>query len=467
MPEIDDDEEKEATAIQTKPVSKSKAKSPPRDEEDDADVKPRSKKKRADEDEDDDDDDAGGRSRRKGRADEDDDEEENRRSIKKKKAKKKSGVSMLLIAGVVLLGGGALLSCGLCAVGAFVWPGFLMNKKADLEAFVPSDANLVMGGNIKLLKSKLADFEKLFMPPQVGVKREDIEMNSEQVLMFGNTRDNQINMTTVFLSTSADISKLKLNPHLGQAQTIGGHSNVYKIGPEGRANGIDFDFIAFVSGNVVVAANGDQQSFIATLDRGKKPAQPNAALKLSRGVDKAPFWIAIAADAKTREELKKAMQPNAMQPNGLIALPAAIGNATGAVDGVEGLTITIDVGANQELKIDAAVPCKNAEDAGKIRAAAEQFWNIVTLGLNVMAQGGGVPGQQVPQSFIRDLGAIQFATQGSSATAKLTLSNQTMQELALLGQQQGGGFMGPGPAMFRRPARPIGPGPGPIQKKRK
>ncbi len=456
LPEVDDEDD-EATAIQSKPSIKAKAKAPSRDEDDDdEDVKPRSKKKRADDEDEEDD----GPRRKRSRADSDDEEDDDRPTRKNKK-KKKSGGMLMMVLGVVLLGGGALLSCGLCGIGAFVWPGFLMGKKTDLEAFVPPDANLVMGGSPKMLKAKAGELEKLILqaggPMRQGVKREDIEMNSEQMLMFGNTRDFDTKLTVVLVSNAADIEKVKRNPDLGPAQTLGGHANVHKVADAGKQNGLPFDYVAFLPNNVIAMAKGDQQGFIATLDRGKKPAQTNAALELSRSVEKSHFWIALAMDAQMRTDLKKGMAPN-----GFIALPPSVANAVPAVDGIKGVTVSIDIADNQDIKIVASVPCKNADDAAKIKSAAEDSWGQfkAILQVGMMFQRPGQ--QQAPKAFINDLTAIEFAAQGSSATAKLKLTKQAIEELAAQKNNfpAPGPFPGPGPGPFPQPQP--GPGPGPF-----
>jgi hypothetical protein len=447
LPELD--EEEEATAIQST-STKVKSKAPPRDNEDGDEAKPRSKKKRADDEDNED----VAPPRRKNRDEDDDDD----RSIKKKGKQKSGGKGLLIVLGLFLLGGVGVLSCGLCGIGAFVWPGFLANKKSNLEPFVPPDANLVMGGNPKLLKTKSAELQKILRMQGVqgnNANREDIEFNSENLLVFGNTRGNSRDFTAVFVSTATDIENLKRNPALGAAQNVGGHT-IHKITDDGKRNGISYDYIAFQPNNIVVAANGDQQAFLATLDRGKKAAQTNAALELSRSVNSSPFWLAMTLDNQMRDDLRRGMG----QQKGLFPLPASVAAAVPAVDGIRGVTMTFDVAANQDVNIAANVPCKNAEDATKIKAAVEDSWNQLKalLQVGLMFQQ---PGQKkIPQAFVNDLTSIQFAAEGSSATAKLKLTSQAIQELAELANQQKfaqGPFPNPGPGPNPNPF----PGPGP------
>jgi phage FluMu protein Com len=171
VPDLDDEEE--STGIQERPSIKAKAKS--------------SSKNRADEDEDD-------RPAKKRRRNEDDeDDEEDRPSRKKKKTKQKTGGNMMLVVLLLLGGGGLFLGVGLLALGAFVWPGFMLSKSddkklaknnpdgkgggennkgavapgANLAAYVLPEATFVIGSNVKgfrdtnQLDALLGQFEKL------------------------------------------------------------------------------------------------------------------------------------------------------------------------------------------------------------------------------------------------------------------------------------------------------------------
>lgn len=117
VPDLEDDDEEEATGVQERPALKVKAKPAAKANPDE---KPRSKKPR------DDDDDAPKKNRRRGEEDDADDDD---RPARKKKDKQKSG-SMMLVILLVVLGGGFVLSLALLAVGAFVWPGFMRSAKA-------------------------------------------------------------------------------------------------------------------------------------------------------------------------------------------------------------------------------------------------------------------------------------------------------------------------------------------------
>ena len=121
VPELDDEEE--ASGVQERPTLKVKGKAAAKA---DPDEKPRSKKSRAEDAE------APKKSRRRDEDDEDeDDDDDDDRPSKKKKGKEKASGSNMLILLLVLLGGGFVLSLGLLAVGAFVWPGFMRSKPDD------------------------------------------------------------------------------------------------------------------------------------------------------------------------------------------------------------------------------------------------------------------------------------------------------------------------------------------------
>jgi hypothetical protein len=456
LPELDDEDE-EATAIQSKPSvkSKAKAKAPSRDEEDDEDVKPRSKKRRADEDDDEDDDDA---PRSKRRRDEDDEDEEDDRPIKKKKkAKKKSGSMMMIVAGVVVLGGGALLSCGLCGVGAFVWPGFMLSK-ADLEAFVPADADIVIGANPKLIKAKGAYLEKLMkeqMPMrQANQKMDGISDNSDKMLMFIKSKDMIPTPVILFVSNSSDIAKVKRNPDLGPAQTLGGHANVHKVTNKGVLDGLG-NYVAFPGGDVVVVSYQSEADLIATLSRGKQKAQPNAALELGKPVYKSAFWIAITPDADGKRSLKQELEQAAANRD--LPMPT-LRNAAKAVDGIKGFTIACDFDDKQDIQLHAKAICKDAEDAKLFKTGVEDAWKVAHSAL-VLAGALKAPGMpDIPASVKEDMDTLKYSVEGSDASMKFRISAKTIEEgVKLIGGQQRN--FGPGPGFG---PGPIGPGPGPI-----
>ena len=434
LPELEDDEDAGATAIQSRPSAKAKA--PLRDEEDDEDVKPRSKKKRADEDDDDDD---GPPRRKRSRADDDEDEDDDRPAKKKKKVKKKSGSMMLIVAGVVALGGGALLSCGLCGVGAFVWPGFMLSGP-DLEAFVPPDADLIMGGNPKLIKTKFANIERLVRDQNPALKAnpamEDVTFNSERMLSFAKTKDGGDKKdVTIYASNPADIAKVKRNPSLGAAQTLGGHANVHKVTEEGRRNGLG-TYVAFPGGNIIIVSNQTEPELIAMLTRGKGKPQTNAALELGRALNKSAFWLALSPDADSKRGLKQGFEKagGGMLPG--MAMPT-LRDAARAVDGIKGFTLAFDFDDKQDMQFNATAVCKDGEDAKLFKKGIEDAWSVVQGGL-LLAGAVKQPGMpEIPPTIKDDMATMKFSIEGSNAVARMKLSSKTVEDLVKLGHSSG------------------------------
>ena len=340
---------------------------------------------------------------------------------------------MMVVIGLgVVGGGGALLSCVLCGVGAFLWPGFLL-PKADFEAFVPPDANVVIGVNPKLLRAKSANLEKLMRQQAAFAQQanqqaqlEDVSLNSERMLAFSYTKGFENQLVSIFQSTASDIAKVKRNPNLGPAQTIGGHSNIHKLIGQGKRNGLPA-FIAFPGKNVVITTEHDEKALLAALDRGKKQKEPNPALELSRSVDKSPLWLAVSLDANARGQLRRDLGQGPM-------VAPALANGAAVVDGVKGATVSFDITAQEDLQIEAVVLCNNPDAAGKIKAGAEFGLNLVRVGMHFAPQGLGQ--RRIPPTLIGDLNSVTFRSKDANATASMTLSSRTLQDLVILGAAQ-------------------------------
>ena len=445
VPELDSEDDS-ATRIQAKPNAKAKRVG----SRDDDDEEPRNQKSHAD------DDDEAPRKKKKRNDDEVDDDDDDR-SIKKKGSKKKSGKGMLIIGGVVLLGGGALLSCVLCGVGAFVWPGFLKsNNPAELNAFIGPDANMVMGGNPKQLKAKIANLERIikdqgaFVGQGNAKELEDVALNSERMLAFSHTSDAERKMVTVFQSTAADIQKVKRNPNLGAAQTVGGHNNVHKQGAQAKQNGLP-KFLAFPGNNIVVTTDGDEAALIAALDRAKKPAQANATLEMGKSVSTSPFWMAVTPDADSLNKMRQEFE------RGGAMMPPGLRNAAPAVSGIKGVTLAMDTDDKSDFKLNANVMCKDAADATRLRAGVDDAWTMFkgVFMLGAMMQQPGQP--PIPPTFTQDINSITFGTQGANMTASMKLQSKTIEELARIGAQKN---VGPGPGPMFPPPK-IDPFPNP------
>jgi phage FluMu protein Com len=458
VPDLDEEEE-EATRIQAKPSAKAKAKAAASRDDDEDDDRPRGKRSRADDDDDKDDDE---RPRgKRSRADEDDDDDD-RLVKKKKKAAKKSGGKLMMILGGVFLVGGALLSCVLCGVGAFLWPGFLLSKNNnEMLAFVAPDANFLLGGRPKELKTKFAPFKDMFAQaagPGGGnqiPELEDMLTNSEQILLFMNTNDFGKKMVLIARADAADIDRLKRSNKLEAAKTVGGHA-MHKIKNQNQGFGNGPERVVFADGRLVILTDLDETQFVATLNRGKKDPAKSAAIDLSRSVDKSPLWLAVTFDGEARRTLRTGFdKAGQMSPAMKAAAPA--------VDGAKGITVTFDVTPANDIKITASMMCKNADDAAKVKTGVEEGWTMVKGLLNAAAMmGQPQPGQDQAQKLIlKDLNSMSFNANGDTATGTLTFSNPTIQEMAKMMKNNP---FGPGAMAFGPPPMPPNKNFGPPNK---
>ncbi|MSU77239.1 MAG: hypothetical protein EXS16_03985 [Gemmataceae bacterium] len=422
VPELDNDE---ATGIQEEPRLKSKAKAVDDDVEEvdvdevDDDEKPRKKKK----------------------SNRDDDDEDDGGARKKKKGKKKAGANkMLVYGGIALVGIGGLLSCVLVGVGAFVWPGFLLSKDSALFAFVAPDANVVVYADLKQTRTRMEPLEKMVREQNLGKNPGQLEnnammdlmKNADKLVFSGNMAKSKDSMTVVVQVPAAEVEKFKKSPGMGAPTTIGGHANVYK--PAGGGGGrLLPQFVAFPAADIVVFADQPEADFIRVLDRGKKGVQPNAAIDLGKSASGSLVWVAVVFNAEMRKDMKQTLQKFG-------AASKKMGAAATAVDGCKGIIISFDATNKQDLKIAATLTCKDAVDAVKMKDGLDDGFNQLRGFLALMQNAGGMmPGQaEMPKGIIQDLNSTAFHSQGNNATATLTITSQSLQELARFGEKKGG-----------------------------
>lgn len=431
------DDEDETTRFQEKPNGKPKSLAR---SDADPDEKPRNKRDKHDDDRDTD----------------------GRRT--KKKEKPKSNMMMLIVGGLGLVGGGgALLSCCLCGLGAFVWPGWLMTKNNELFAFVAPDANLVAGGNPKQLKEKFAGFNDLFAKGQAGgndmVEMQDLMARSDNFVMFFNTRDfgfgQPKSMVVIVKAPAVDVDKFKASKVVGAAKTLNGQTFHSLNNPKGNF-GAGPKLVGFPNSQTVVLADLTDERMAETLSRGKKAPPSSAAIDLARTVHTAPMWMAFAFDGEAQRGLRD-MFEKAGRGSG------AMRDAAPAVENSKGLTVTLDAHKKNDMKITASMKCKNSQDATKVKAGLEDGWNTVKglMKLGMMAGAGNQPGVgRAGELMVRDLDSMTFKSSGDSATVTLVFAADTIEELARAGKAFPGGGLGGGP--FGPPPRPpVNPPPQP------
>ncbi len=426
VPELDDDE---ATGIQEEPRLKSKAKAAP--DEDDVDAE------EVDVDEVDDEEDEKP-SKKKKRNRDDDDDDNDRGSRKKKKSKKKAGSNkMLIYGGIALVCMGGLLSCGVLGVAAFIWPGFMLSGNSAMLAYVSPDANMVMNADLKQSRARLEPVEKMFRNKALGNPKAnqgdnalmEFIKNADKVVVCGNTNKSNDSSIIVIQSSSTEVEKFKKSPNMGAAQTIGGHANVYK--PIGGGTGLP-KYVAFPSADMVVMSDQSEADFVRTLDRGRKGVQPHPAIDMGQTASGSLVWVAVSFNANMRRDMKQSLKKAA-------GASKKMEDAVPAVDGCKGVVVSFDATAKQDLKIAATLVCKDAGDATKLKDGLEDGYNQLRGLLAIMQNAGGAPGQpEMPKGIIQDLNSTAFQTSGSNATATLTITSQSLQELARFGEKQGG-----------------------------
>jgi hypothetical protein len=332
-----------------------------------------------------------------------------------------------------------------------------MMPKAELEAFVPPDADLVLGGNPKQMNAKFAKLEQLlkeqmpFRPD--NDQMEDISNKSEKMLGFAKSKDRDGKPVMIFVSNANDIAKVKRNPKLGPAQTLSGHADVHKVTDEGKRDGMG-SYVAFPGSNIVIVSHQTEAELIAMLTRGKQKPQANATLEMGRSVANSAFWLAFTPDAEGRREMKQGLEK--LGGNPMFPMPT-LRNAATAVDGIKGFTIAFDFDEKQDIQLSAKAFCRDAGDAKLFKTGIEDAWNaaLAVVQLAGIVKKGGMP--EIPAAVKEDMGTMKFSVDGNNATAKMKIATKTIEDtVAMIGQKNN--FPGPGPGPFPGP----GPGPGPM-----
>ena len=209
----------------------------------------------------------------------------------------------MIILAVVFLGGGGLLGCIGCGAGDyFFWP----SGNNELLAYVSPDANLIVGGRPKELKTKFAGFKDMFGQAAMQANDpfpefEDLVLNSEQFLMFANTNNfgfagppqQKVGMVMAFKAEQADIDRLRNSKRLGPAKNVGGHS-IHKM--NAAADGPDF--IALLAAMSLCPISTKTSSGPCSIAARNRP--PPAAIDLSRSVDRSPMWVAFTFSGEVK-----------------------------------------------------------------------------------------------------------------------------------------------------------------------
>jgi hypothetical protein len=457
VPDIEDDDE--AASIQEGPRLRSRSASSPfnrGDEDDDTPVRNRRR--------DEDDDDAPARKRRR---DEDDDP-----PARKQKRKQKAASNLVLFGligvGTVVL----LLACGGVGVTAFVWPGFMLSKKAGdvvkgaaardapeekaLTSYLLPNADLVLGVSARGLRES-GQFESILnwiqSTQQQALPREATEvfrecdkallsMHANALANQGGPKGNQGGppgqprggpngppngpfgaqpkiVLAVLMSNAAGMSKAK--NQIRAAQGVGAEERLagrYPLMRQREQNG-QIVLYAFPTERtlVITASPVTDQDLTSILDkaaRNEAAAVPAQVAKMMPMVEQAHFWIAYAADAQARGAL--GMLPLFL--GNQKGVPPAVQAMTQALGKVKGASLGVDAVPGGGMKLQLHVECDDANAARSLKDGGEALKGML---INQAAQD-----PTAPRSLVQDLNTLTFAAQGTTASGRVSFSAATM-----------------------------------------
>ncbi len=442
VPEVDDDENEES-GIQEKPKLKSKSASKAN---------------------------AGGKARKRVDDDEDGGADEERPA--KKKAKQKSGGGFLLI-GLLLLGGGGLfLVCAGVGVGAFVWPGFMLSKKADdknvaavdakdkdkekekakepgkekekipeikvpvvaqnnnIGNYMLPDAMMLFGSNVKGLRDKnqleplLNQIDGLAGPGNaMPAELKDLTRNAERMMVSVQLPAQQAvgakpKLVIAILASNAEfVTKFRNLPKLGQEEKLAGKYSVYRPGLK------DNDWPPLVvcpSDRILLLCEMNDAELTTLLDKAANNPASSPALKMANSVESAHFWGTLPFD----DNIKQAF-------NGAPADLAQLPQLAGAIESLKrskGSTLAANIINDTGWQVQVGVECANPQDAEALKAGGEVFIPLMMIGFQ-----NGPPGTKPSPTLLKDLNTIKFQTRGPVANLNLQIASQSLTDLAKLG----------------------------------
>jgi hypothetical protein len=118
-------------------------------------------------------------------------------------------------------------------------------------------------------------------------------------------------------------------------------------------------------------------------------------------------------------------------------MPKELFAAGPAVLGLKEITLTLDVGVNEQLKLNTTLRCKNGADAGNLKRGAEIMRDQLTLGFQMMANMPPQPGlPKIGPTLVRDWRTLSFFTMDATLHGNMILSSATIEDLARLGAAQ-------------------------------
>jgi hypothetical protein len=420
-------------------------------------------------------------------------EEERPRKLKKKKKKSQSSANWILIGSI---SGLVVLIIALGAIGAWVWPGFLLSAGDEPLAFIPANSTAIFQIQTEELVDKTqsnAQFEALFKriatstsdPSPADCKKETgLEFKefmhqltigtNESFQAAGGANPNPkivgIIKTKVPFDKSKVINYLKLS---GKEQKIKGKT-VYKEQKNGKT-----EYTFFPNNRLIVGLSNLTEDEMEPLlnSKGKQPAPTGDIMAMAAVVKQNPMWGVANLDANAKQNLQGFLSfAPGLNDQDKNSLRNTISQAKCA-----GFWLAVE---NDQAKISAGVMCADSAGATQVKNELEKMWNSYTKGLIGGALVKGLMNQVPPplQPTVKQvMDSTSFSVQENVAQVTIGISIQTLKSLQnmdpsmLMGAGAGGNFNqpggmpggnSPGPGGIR-PNNPNNPGGNPLPRPRR
>jgi phage FluMu protein Com len=386
-----------------------------------------------------------------------DEEDDRPRKLKKKKKKSKTNPNWILIGSI---SGLVVLILALGAIGAWVWPGFLLSAGDEPLAYVPANSTAIFRMEVEDLIDKTnsnAQFEqylKQFPTSDATFNPADCEKETGMTIKelfhqltiatnesFQTAAGGKPNpKVVVIIKSKHSFNRSKVAKFLKHSdeQKLKGKT-VYKT-----KNGFTF----FPTSNLIVAiSNFSEQELEPILaSKGKQPAPSGDIKAIADMVAQNPLWAVANLDSNTKQNLQGFLSfaPGLTEPD-KNSLRSTINQAK-----CGGFWIAFE---NDQAKISAGVMCADSGGATQVKNELEKMWNSYTKGL---LGGTLIKGlmSQVPAPFqpmIQQLiDSTAFSVQNNLAQVTTQISIQSLKSLQnldpslLMGAGGGGNFNRPG-----------------------
>jgi phage FluMu protein Com len=382
-----------------------------------------------------------------------DDEDEDERAVRRKKKRKKSGSGGLLVG--LLVGIPLVLVLVGVLIGGFVWPGFFLGPRRgtgqeNLMAYLPANSPIVLGVDLSSLGAKersnldfIINNPMAFQLGQVPQGALQALRDSQKWVVAIDPASKQITCA-ILMRKPMDVDKIKRS---FAAQDLPGKS-IYRVNPVIPNQSW---YLGIVNDRVLLWGSGAENSFIDLVqsDGTTSRLRPDIDEQV-RAIQTNKFWSVVALDdAEIAKGLKKIDAKDLAKAPGAEALLPILQRARHT-------SFWIDEGPQAAwLKFSLAAKCGNDADAQTLKTSVQNLWNtqvkpmLSAGGLALLFQGQDTKGLS---AAINDLNkTFQVTSEGSTVTASVQLSEQTLKELERM--QNRGGFA---PGLQFGPALPKG-----------